>query len=77
MYFLPAGALAGGLKGRALAALAANLVPVTLGNIVGGGAFVAATYYVIYLRGRAGESPRAELNTAPRAGRDRAQGPKS
>ncbi len=57
MYFIPAGILlapegsmlagVGGLKG-----LIANLVPVTLGNIVGGGAFVAATYYVIYLRGR-------------------------
>jgi formate/nitrite transporter FocA (FNT family) len=25
-------------------------VPVTLGNIVGGGVFVAAVYWVIYLR---------------------------
>ena len=57
MYFIPAGILlspegamlagAGGLKG-----FVANLVPVTLGNIVGGGGFVAAAYYVIYLRGR-------------------------
>jgi len=54
MYFLPAGALAGAFDGGSgaglAAALAANLVPVTLGNIVGGGVFVAATYYVIYLR---------------------------
>jgi formate/nitrite transporter len=83
MYFLPAGALAGGLKGRALAALAANLVPVTLGNIVGGGIFVAATYYVIYLRGRAvppvggqtKESPRP-LNDAPLSGRKPDEGAK-
>lgn len=54
MYFIPAGALAGGLQSGVSAALVANLVPVTLGNIVGGGVFVAATYYVIYLRGRAG-----------------------
>lgn len=57
MYFIPAGMLlspegallagAGGLK-----AFVANLVPVTLGNIAGGGGFVAAAYYVIYLRGR-------------------------
>ncbi len=57
MYFIPAGMLlspegamlagAGGLKG-----FIANLVPVTLGNIVGGGGLVAAAYYVIYLRGR-------------------------
>ncbi|MHA1597435.1 MAG: formate transporter FocA, partial [Alphaproteobacteria bacterium] len=29
-----------------------NLVPVTLGNIVGGGVFVALSYYVVYLRGK-------------------------
>jgi formate transporter len=27
-----------------------NLVPVTLGNIVGGGIFVAAVYWFIYLK---------------------------
>jgi formate/nitrite transporter len=72
MYFIPAGALAGafggGLEAGAIRGLIANLVPVTLGNVVGGGIFVAATYYVIYLRGRAGESPRA-LNDAPLSGR--------
>ena len=52
MYFIPAGALAGGLESVAIRGLVANLVPVTLGNVVGGGVFVAATYYVIYLRGR-------------------------
>ena len=29
-----------------------NLIPVTLGNIVGGGLFVALSYYLIYLRGK-------------------------
>jgi len=28
----------------------ANLIPVTLGNIVGGGVFVAFVFWVIYLR---------------------------
>jgi len=32
--------------------LVGNLVPVTLGNIVGGGLFVGAFYYAAYLRGR-------------------------
>jgi formate/nitrite transporter FocA (FNT family) len=27
-----------------------NLIPVTLGNIVGGGIFVAGLYYLAYLR---------------------------
>ena len=52
MYFIPAGALAGGLESDVIRGLAANLVPVTLGNVVGGGIFVAAAYYVVYLRGR-------------------------
>lgn len=65
MYFIPVGMLAAGNEsyiaasnllpagaGLTFAGLAANLVPVTLGNIVGGGAFVALTYYLIYLRPR-------------------------
>jgi len=53
MYFIPAGMLAASAGPGAWAAgLVANLVPVTLGNIVGGGVFVALTYYVIYVRGR-------------------------
>ncbi len=32
--------------------LVANLVPVTIGNVLGGGVFVALTYYVIYLHGK-------------------------
>jgi len=36
-----------------LAGLVGNLVPVILGNIVGGGVLVALVYHVIYRRGRA------------------------
>jgi formate/nitrite transporter len=53
MYFIPAGMLAASAgPGAWVAGLVSNLVPVTLGNIVGGGVFVALTYYVIYVRGR-------------------------
>lgn len=66
MYLIPIGILAAadpaivqasGLSGAALAGLDGsgflrNLLPVTLGNIVGGGVLVAAVYYLIYLRGR-------------------------
>ena len=31
--------------------LTANLVPVTLGNIIGGAAFVGAAYWWVYMRG--------------------------
>ncbi len=27
-----------------------NLVPVTIGNIIGGGVFVAGVYWLVYLR---------------------------
>lgn len=50
MYFMPVAMLHGADVG--LGALAANLVPVTLGNIVGGGLGVAGSYWLIYLRGR-------------------------
>lgn len=53
---IPAGMPAAG-QGLDLAALAANLRPVTLGNPVGGGALVALAYRVIYLRGQ-GETVR-------------------
>jgi formate/nitrite transporter len=69
MYFVPMGLLlrgepavlaAAALGEEALARLtwghfvAANLVPVTLGNVIGGGVLVAAAYWTIYLRpGRA------------------------
>jgi formate/nitrite transporter len=66
MYFVPMGlflksnaavaaaagpaALAPGLTW--LGFLTANLLPVTLGNVVGGGLFVAGAYYLVYLRRR-------------------------
>ena len=60
MYLIPIGMLAAAEQGAALApealaaldlgGFAANLVPVTLGNIAGGGGLVALVYHVIYLR---------------------------
>ena len=35
--------------------LASNLVPVTIGNIIGGGLMVGAVYWFVYLRGRRAE----------------------
>jgi formate transporter len=49
MYFIPIAWLAGA-ETITWAGFVRNLVPVTLGNIVGGGVFVAAVYWVIYLR---------------------------
>ena len=49
MYILPVADLAAG-RLPDVTALAANLVPVTLGNIVGGGGFVALVYWLAYLR---------------------------
>jgi formate/nitrite transporter len=50
MYLIPVGMLHGA-EGVSLDGLAANLVPVTIGNMIGGGAFVAGVYWAIYLRG--------------------------
>jgi len=50
MYLIPAGMLAVG-GSVDVAAVLGNLVPVTLGNVVGGGVLVALVYWVIYLRG--------------------------
>jgi formate/nitrite transporter len=65
MYFLPIGlaiktfdstfAASTGLDLAALtpgSAIAANLLPVTIGNIIGGSIFVAGIYWLIYLRPR-------------------------
>lgn len=49
MYLIPIGGLLGAPGADALGLLR-NLIPVTLGNIVGGGVFVAAVYWLIYLR---------------------------
>ena len=51
MYLIPIGWLAGA-GGVTAAGFVGNLVPVTLGNIVGGGVFVALIYWVAYRRGR-------------------------
>jgi formate/nitrite transporter len=49
MYFIPV-AMLHGAEGVTFAGLIGNLVPVTLGNIVGGGGFVALVYWIIYGR---------------------------
>jgi formate/nitrite transporter len=49
MYFIPV-AMMHGAEGVTLSGLVGNLIPVTLGNIVGGGGFVALVYWVIYGR---------------------------
>jgi formate/nitrite transporter len=49
MYLIPVGMLAG--AGLDIAGFFANLVAVTLGNIVGGSVFVALVYWVVYRRG--------------------------
>jgi formate/nitrite transporter FocA (FNT family) len=65
MYFVPAALLlrgepavlaAAGLGADGAAALTwgrfllGNLLPVTLGNVIGGGVLVAAVYWLVYLR---------------------------
>jgi formate/nitrite transporter len=56
MYFIPLGILlqeqlsTSGLPAVNWAGLVWNLIPVTLGNIVGGGGMVAAVYYLVYCR---------------------------
>lgn len=63
MYFIPMGVLqslaADPANGAALSwsGLARNLVPVTLGNIVGGSLLVAAVYHLIYQRALASSPP--------------------
>ena len=64
MYFIPMGVLlagqpavleaagvtAGGVANLTWAGLFGNLLPVTIGNIIGGGIFVGAVYWLTYLR---------------------------
>ena len=55
MFFIPLGLLAakGSVASLTLSAFfVRNLIPVTLGNIVGGGIFVAMFYYLTYLRAK-------------------------
>jgi formate/nitrite transporter len=56
MYFIPLGILVQSQISApdltvSWAGLILNLIPVTLGNIVGGGGMVAAVYYLVYCRG--------------------------
>jgi formate transporter len=51
MYLIPVAMMAGA-EGVGVAGLIGNLIPVTLGNIVGGGVFVALVYWLIYLHGQ-------------------------
>jgi len=59
MYFIPLGILlkdriaVSGAENLSWLGLAANLLPVTLGNIVGGAGMVALVYFFIYQRGKA------------------------
>jgi formate/nitrite transporter len=55
MYLIPVAMLAGA-ENVSLAGFIGNLIPVTLGNIVGGGVFVALVYWLIYLYGQ-GQEP--------------------
>lgn len=48
MYLIPIGAMQAG--GIGPGGFLANLVPVTLGNMVGGGVLVALIYWLVYLR---------------------------
>ena len=55
MYLIPAGLIVqGGFQGLLdnLPGFLGNLVPVTLGNIIGGGGLVAAVYWLIYRKAR-------------------------
>ncbi len=49
MYLIPV-AMLSGAHDITLAGFAANLLPVTLGNIIGGSVFVAVVYWIAYLR---------------------------
>lgn len=58
MYFIPYGILVNTAAVAPIAGLDwggfwANLLPVTLGNVAGGGLFVAFAYWFVYLRGEA------------------------
>ena len=56
MYFIPAGMIAAPLYGIAADGLSlfgffvTNLIPVTIGNIIGGSLCIGATYYAVYLK---------------------------
>ena len=45
------GLTSGQLAGLNIGSMFGSLIPVTLGNMVGGGIFIGAAYYLIYIRG--------------------------
>ena len=49
-FWAASGASAGAYAEIDLGSMVANLVPVTLGNIIGGAAIVAGVYWFVYLR---------------------------
>lgn len=54
MFLIPLGMFAAAdpvAAGLTVNSFVGNLIPVTLGNIVGGSVFVALVYYVVYVRG--------------------------
>ena len=57
MYFIPTGLLIAAEQGKSLPGLSwsnfflKNLLPVTLGNILGGVVFVALAYWFVHLKG--------------------------
>ena len=61
MFFLPL-ALMNGAPDVTFAGMVANLLPVTLGNIVGGGGLVGLVYWLCY---RPGRTPASEGGSAP------------
>jgi formate/nitrite transporter len=66
MYLIPVAMLAGA-EGVSVAGFIGNLIPVTLGNIVGGGVFVALVYWLIYLYGQ-GQAATEPVGDARRSG---------
>jgi formate transporter len=64
MYLIPVAMLAGA-EGVGMDGLIGNLVPVTLGNPVGGGVFVAFVYWLIYLHGQSRDPVATECIGAP------------
>ena len=49
MYFIPAGMMVSASSGASLTGfLLHNLIPVTIGNVIGGGCFVAAGFYLLF-----------------------------
>jgi len=64
MYLIPVAMLAGA-EGVGVSGFIGNMVPVTLGNIVGGGVFVALVYWLIYLHGQDRDPVPAASGGAP------------